>query len=44
MSKNPQVEDLIKPAKLSSFFIDEYQVVRPTEIGSVDLIKISAKK
>ena len=43
-SKNPQIDDLISPAKISIFFIDERQVVRPTEIGSVDLIKQSAKK
>ncbi|MEK6840824.1 MAG: DUF2075 domain-containing protein [Nanoarchaeota archaeon] len=43
-STNPQIEDLIRPAKLSVFFIDEYQVVRPNEIGSVDLIKKSAEK
>jgi hypothetical protein len=43
-SKEPQVEDLIRPAKLSLFFIDEYQVVRPKEIGSVALIKKAAKK
>ncbi len=43
-SKNPQVEDLIRPAKLSIFFLDEYQIVRPKEIGSVALIKETAKK
>ncbi len=43
-SKNPQVEDLIRPAKLSVFFIDEYQIVRPNEIGNVELIKESAIK
>lgn len=43
-SKNPQIDDLIRPSKLSVFFIDEYQTVRPKEIGSVELIKISAKK
>ncbi len=43
-SKNPQIEDLIRPSKLSIFFIDEYQVVRPSEIGSVELIKDAAKK
>lgn len=43
-SKNPQVEDLIRPAKLSVFFIDEYQIVRPNEIGSVELIRDSAIK
>jgi hypothetical protein len=43
-SKNPQVEDLIKPAKLTIFFIDEYQIVRPKEIGSVALIKSASEK
>jgi len=43
-SKKPQVEDLIRPAKLSIFFIDEFQIVRPKEIGSVELIKNSALK
>ncbi|MBN1869230.1 MAG: DUF2075 domain-containing protein [Candidatus Omnitrophica bacterium] len=43
-SKNPQVEDLIKPAKLTIFFIDEYQIVRPKEIGSIALIKNAARK
>lgn len=43
-SRNPQIDDLIKPAKLSIFFIDEHQIVRPNEIGSVDLIKDSARK
>jgi hypothetical protein len=31
-------------AKVSVFFIDEYQVVRPEEIGSIDLIKDTADK
>lgn len=43
-SKNPQIDDLIKPSRLSLFFIDEHQVVRPSEIGNVELIKDSAKK
>ena len=43
-SPNPQIDDLIKPAKMSVFFIDEHQVVRPNEIGSIELIKQSAKK
>lgn len=43
-SKNPQVDDLIKPAKLSIFFLDEYQIVRPKEIGSVSLIKEAASR
>lgn len=40
----PQIEELINSSKLSIFFIDEKQVVRPNEIGSVDLIKKSAEK
>ena len=43
-SKNPQIDDLIRPAKLSIFFMDEFQIVRPKEIGSVELIKSSAAK
>ncbi len=43
-SKNPQIDDLIKPAKLSIFFIDEYQIVRPKEQGSIALIKETAQK
>ncbi len=43
-SKNPQIDDLIRPSKLSVFFIDEYQTVRPKEIGNAELIKNSAKK
>lgn len=40
----PQVEELIKAAKVSIFFIDDYQIVRPTEIGSSDLIRKTAEK
>lgn len=43
-STTPQVDELIKVAKLSIFFIDENQIVRPNEIGSVSLIKEAAKK
>lgn len=43
-SRNSQIDDLIRPSKLSVFFIDEFQIVRPNEIGNVDLIKDSAKK
>lgn len=42
-SKNPQINDLINPAKLSIYFIDEFQIVRPKEIGNVNLIKEAAK-
>ena len=40
----PQIDDLIRPAKLSIFFIDEKQVVRPKEIGGIQLIRSAAKK
>ena len=43
-SKTPQVDDLIRPAKLSIFFIDEKQIVRPNETGSIQLILEAAKK
>jgi len=41
-TKEPQINELIRAAKLSVFFIDEKQIVRPNEIGSVDLIKKAA--
>ncbi|MBP6872714.1 MAG: DUF2075 domain-containing protein [Bacteroidales bacterium] len=34
-----QIEEIIKAAKVSVFFIDDDQVVRPDEIGSSDYIK-----
>jgi len=40
----PQIDELIKAAKLSVFFIDEHQVVRPKEIGSITMIKEAALK
>jgi len=40
----PQIDELIGLAKLGIFFIDEYQVVRPEEMGSIDLIKEAAKR
>ncbi len=43
-SEKPQIEELIDVAKVSVFFIDDDQVVRPDEIGSVSLIKDTAKK
>jgi len=42
-SNIPQIEELIKAAKVSIFFIDEYQIVRPDEVGSISLIKETAK-
>ncbi|MCX6666219.1 MAG: DUF2075 domain-containing protein [Euryarchaeota archaeon] len=40
----PQVEQLIRCAKTSIFFIDDKQVIRFLEVGNTDLIKESAKK
>jgi len=40
----PQIEELMRVAKLSIFFIDEHQVVRPNEIGSIELIRNTALK
>ena len=41
-SKLPQIDELLRIAKLSIFFIDENQIVRPDEIGSIALIKEAA--
>jgi uncharacterized protein len=40
----PQINELIRAAKLTIFFIDERQVVRPTETGNIKLIKETAEK
>jgi uncharacterized protein len=40
----PQVEELLGASKVAAFFIDDDQVVRPGEIGSVQYIKESATK
>ncbi|MEM0322137.1 MAG: DUF2075 domain-containing protein, partial [Thermoprotei archaeon] len=40
----PQVEELIRSAKLSVFFIDDMQVVRPFEVGTAQLIRETASR
>lgn len=40
----PQIQELINAAKVAVFFIDDIQIVRPDEIGSVDYIKEYALK
>ena len=40
----PQVDELLKVARLCIFFIDEKQIVRPNEVGSIQLIKDAAEK
>lgn len=39
----PQVDELMRSAKVSVFFIDDKQVVRPGEVGSSELILDAAK-
>jgi DUF2075 family protein len=43
-TNKPQVEELMEASKVSVFFIDDYQVVRPYEQGSSDLIRKTAAK
>jgi uncharacterized protein len=39
-----QIEELLNVSKVAVFFIDDDQVVRPNEVGSVDYIKEYAQK
>jgi DUF2075 family protein len=39
-----QVDELVNAAKTSVFFIDDLQIVRPNEVGSVNLIKEAAAR
>lgn len=41
-SEKTQIDELINVSKVGVFFIDENQVVRPDEVGSVDYIKEAA--
>jgi DUF2075 family protein len=41
-SGRPQVEELVDVARVTVFFIDDLQVVRPGEIGNSDLIRRAA--
>lgn len=43
-SNKKQLEELISASKVSVFFIDDNQVVRPNEIGSSELIRDYARK
>jgi DUF2075 family protein len=42
-SMPPQIHELLNAAKVSVFFIDDLQVVRPGEAGSAELIRTAAK-
>ncbi|MDT0304261.1 DNA/RNA helicase domain-containing protein [Streptomonospora wellingtoniae] len=41
--ESPQVEELIRAARVPVFLLDEYQRVRPSEVGSVELITKTAE-
>lgn len=43
-STTPQVEELIRVAKVPVFFIDDRQNIKPDEIGSAEYIKENAKR
>ncbi len=43
-SGEPQIHELLRAARVGVFFIDDHQVVRPDEIGSVDYIRHEATK
>jgi uncharacterized protein len=43
-SNIPQISELIKSSKVTVCFIDDNQIVRPNEIGSVNYIKEQAEK
>jgi len=38
-SNTPQIDELLKASKVSVFFIDDKQIVRPNEIGSSEYIR-----
>ncbi|SDO24068.1 Uncharacterized conserved protein [Streptomyces sp. cf386] len=41
--KQPQVDDLLDASRLTVFFLDESQSVRPKEVGTVSLIEAAAR-
>lgn len=41
-SNQPQIDELIGAARVTAFFIDEKQVVRPEETGSIAMIRAAA--
>jgi hypothetical protein len=43
-TNKPQIQELIEASRVSVFFIDDRQVVRPGEVGSSDLIRDHAAK
>jgi hypothetical protein len=40
----PQIDELLRIAKLNIFFLDEYQIVRPAEVGGIAMLKEAAER
>ncbi len=40
----PQIDEIVEAAKVSIFFIDDLQVVRPGEVGSAQLVRDTAQR
>jgi hypothetical protein len=40
----PQIDELLRIARLNIFLLDEYQIVRPNEVGSISMIKEAARR
>ncbi len=40
----PQIDELLRVAKLNIFFLDEHQIVRPSEIGGIAMLKEAVKR
>lgn len=40
----PQIDELLDAARVRVFLLDEHQVVRPGEVGSIDLIEGRARE
>ncbi len=40
----PQVDELLRVAKLTIFFIDEHQIVRPSEVGGIEMLKSATER
>lgn len=43
-SKQSQIQELLKASRTSVYFIDDNQIVRPGEIGSVEYIRTEAER
>ena len=43
-SRRPQIDELISAARVPVFLLDDHQVVRPGEMGSVDVISAYARQ